>query len=105
MHIHLRDFFGFTTCITITDIQEILFLQDNNDGWNIESIVTFVIVNQSECEMTSADFDVFEWIDGDSAEAYIVSSSINRPMYSFSQCYGVYTSGEPNADGGVDTVH
>ena len=56
--LHLKDFFGFTTCITVPDIQEISILQGNNDEWNIKSIVTFAVVNQSEWEMTSADFNV-----------------------------------------------
>ena len=43
--LHLTDFFGFTTCIKINDIQRITILQGSNDGWNIESIVTFAVVN------------------------------------------------------------
>ena len=106
--LHLKDFFGFTTCITITDIQEISILQGNNDEWNIESIVTFAVVSQSEWEMTSADFNVFEWIDGDSAEAYKEFTLSLRP--STGQCIHflyvmVYTSSQANADGGADSVH
>ena len=41
--LNLRNFFGFTTCITINDIQQISILQGNNDGWNIESIVTLIL--------------------------------------------------------------
>ena len=106
--LHLKDFFGFTTCITITDIQEVSILQGNNDEWNIESIVTFAVVNQSEWEMTSADFNVFEWIDGDSAEAYKEFKLSLRE--STGQCIHflyvmAYTSSEQNADGGPDSVH
>ena len=43
--LNLRNFFGFTTCVTMNDIQQIAILQGNNDGWNIESIVTFAVVN------------------------------------------------------------
>ena len=62
----LENFFGFTDCIRIKDINSISILQGNNDGWNIDSIVTFAVVNQNSWELTSADFDVFQWIDGDS---------------------------------------
>ena len=64
--LHLKYFFGFTTCITINDIQQIAILQGSHDGWNIESIVTFAVVNKNEWEMTSADFKVFRWIKGNS---------------------------------------
>ena len=102
--LHLKDFFGFTTCITITDIQEISILQGNNDEWNIESIVTFAVVNQSEWEMTSADFNIFEWI----AEAYKEFKLSLRE--STGQCIHflyvmAYTSSEQSADGGPDSVH
>ena len=63
--LNLRTFFGFTTCVTMNDIQPSI-LQGNNNGWNIESIVTFAVVNQTIWEMTSADFNVYQWIDGDS---------------------------------------
>ena len=62
----LDNFFGFTGCIRINDINSISILQGNNDGWNIDSIVTFAVVDQNSWELTSADFDVFQWIDGDS---------------------------------------
>ena len=65
--LHLKDFFGFTSCITVNDIDHITILQGTNDGWNIESIVTFAVVSEY-WELTSADFNVFRWIDGDSKE-------------------------------------
>ena len=61
--LHLTDFFGFTDCITKNDIDHILILQGSSDGWNIESIVTFAVVSE-HWELTSADFNVFQWING-----------------------------------------
>ena len=63
----LENFFGFTDCIRKNDIDSISILEGSNDGWNIDSIVTFAVVDQNSWELTSADFNVFQWIDGDSA--------------------------------------
>jgi len=63
--LHLKHFFGFTTCVTINDIQRISILEGSSDGWNIESIVTFAVVNRYYWELTSADINVFQWIDAD----------------------------------------
>ena len=60
-------FFEFTGCIRINDIDNISILEGSNDGWNIDSIVTFAVVDQNSWELTTADFNVFQWIDGDSA--------------------------------------
>ena len=68
--LHLADFFEFTTCITIYDVQRISILQGSNDAWSIESIVTFAVVDQSNWELTSADFKILQCIDENSDEAY-----------------------------------
>ena len=68
--LHLADFFKFTTCITIYDVERIAILQGSNDAWSIESIVTFAVVDQSKWELTSADFKTLQCIDGNSDEAY-----------------------------------
>ena len=67
--LHLTDFFGFTGCITKSDIDHISVLQGSTDNWNIESIVTFAVVSE-HWELTSADFNVFRWIDGDSEDEH-----------------------------------
>lgn len=66
--LHIKDFFGFTTCIAIKDIQRISILP-KSDNWNIESIVTFAVINQNYWVLTSADLNVFQWIDAN-VEAY-----------------------------------
>ena len=63
--LHLTDFFGFTGCTTKNDIDHISILQGSSDRWNIESIVTFA-VDSKYWELTSADFNVIQRIDGDS---------------------------------------
>ena len=65
--LHLTDFFGFTGCITINDIDRISILKSSSDGWNIESIATFAVVSEY-WELTSADFNVIQRVDGDSED-------------------------------------
>ena len=57
--------FGFTGCVTIKHIENMAIQENDNDGWKIDSIVTFLVVNPYYWAMSSADFDVNIWIDGD----------------------------------------
>ena len=66
---NLTDFFGFTGCITVNDIDNIIILYLSTDGWNIESIVTFAVVSEY-WELTSANFNVFQWIDRNSEDEH-----------------------------------
>ena len=62
---NLIDFFEFTGCITMNDIDNITILHGvyrGFDAWNIESIVTFAVVSEY-WELTSANFNVFQWIE------------------------------------------
>jgi len=60
----IRHYFGFTQCIRARDINHIKIQQASNDGWNIESVVTFVIFDNGGWQLSSADFNVYQWIDG-----------------------------------------
>ena len=64
----LADDFGLSGCIRKKDIQGIALLEDDNDGWNIDSIVTYVSSNKYNWQQSSVDLDVNRWIDGDSEE-------------------------------------
>lgn len=57
--------FGFTKCVTVKQIENMALQENDNDGWKIDSIVTFLVVNPYYWAMSSADFDVNVWIDGD----------------------------------------
>ena len=81
----LANFFGFTGCIGITDIDRISILEGGSDGWNIESIVTFAVDNQNNGVLTSADFNIFQWIDGDST-ADQREFTLSSPPTSEGQC-------------------
>ena len=61
--INLSDF-GFTdTCITKGDVQRITLVEGGNDGWLIDSVVTFLRTEDS-FTLLSSDIDVSRWIDG-----------------------------------------
>ena len=63
----LVDDFGFTGCIRSKHIQGIAIVADNNDGWNIDSIVTHVAANEHSRKLSSVDLDVDRWVDLNSA--------------------------------------
>ena len=64
----LSDKFGFPGCIRKKDIQGIALIPGNSDGWNIDSIVTYVASNDYNWELNSVDLDVNRWIDTDSGK-------------------------------------
>ena len=55
--------FDFTDCITVKQIENMALLENSNDGWHIDSIVTFLVVNPYYWALSSADFDVNRWVD------------------------------------------
>jgi len=57
--------FGFTKCVTVKHIENMALQENDSDGWKIDSIVTFLVSNPYYWAMSSADFDVNVWIDGD----------------------------------------
>ena len=73
----IEDYFGFTGCITKKDIQGIALLAGNNDGWHIDSIVTYVAVNKFNWELCSVDLEANRWVDGDSL--HILISDLYSP--------------------------
>lgn len=51
--------FGFTDgCITIGEISGASIVENSNDGWNIDSIVTLVKDNRGGVEVLTQDLDV-----------------------------------------------
>ena len=39
--------------------------EGGNNGWNIDSIVTYGCIDGLGCSPLTQDFDVFRWVDGD----------------------------------------
>ena len=59
-----------SSCLTKRDIQDIFLVANNNDGWMIDSVVTFVCstaTTPQTCQLASQDLDSFRWIDGNGA--------------------------------------
>ena len=68
--LNLADDFGFFGCIRKKDIQGIAILADSTDGWNIESIVTYVAGYKYDWGLSSVDLDVNRWVDNNSSDSY-----------------------------------
>ena len=101
----IKDFFGFTTCITIYDIENISIIAGSTDGWNIESIVTFAVVNRTTWRQVSADYNVYEWIDlnsGADHKEFPLSLTIASPCIRYLNVMA-YTSDKRFA--GSDLTH
>lgn len=61
-NLSLAEDFGFAGCIRKKDVQGIAIVADHNDGWKIDSIVTYVTGNKYNWELSSVDFNVNQWI-------------------------------------------
>ena len=58
--------FGFSeNCINISDIERVSIVENGNDDWNIETIVTLASDFSGNFEVLTEDFNVNRWIDGD----------------------------------------
>jgi len=74
--LHLKDYFGFSSCITAKDIEEIAIIPGSSDVWNIDSIVTFLVADQYYWELSSVDLDVQQWIGRNSYETFYLSITL-----------------------------
>ena len=63
--INLADFHFSDSCLTRCEIESIYIKESGNDGWNIDSIATFVRDNYGGVEVLTQDLDAFQWVDGD----------------------------------------
>lgn len=62
--------FGFSdSCIRKSEIERIALEEDNNDGWHIDSIVTFVGTANGQFELATMDMNSFRWVDGNAGTA------------------------------------
>ena len=62
--ISFRNDLHFYSCVTKGDIESIAITENSNDGWNIETIVTFV-KHGNNFQLATENFNVNRWIDGD----------------------------------------
>ncbi len=62
--------FSSSSCVKLGDIQRVAIVAANNDGWNIDSIVTMVKDVYGKTFILTQDLDVFRWVDGDAKPEY-----------------------------------
>ena len=52
-------------CVRLTELQRVSIVENGNDGWNIESIVTLVSDPTNKIQVLTQNFHVNRLIDGD----------------------------------------
>lgn len=63
--------FGFEfPCIHADDIEEIAIEEDTSDGWNVDSIVSFIGDSDGGFQLATVDMDIAQWIDHDQGATY-----------------------------------
>ena len=62
--IDLHNDFHFYGCITQGNIDWIALEENSNDGWQIESVVTFLRDDYGQYALATLDMEVNRWIDG-----------------------------------------
>ena len=62
--------FNIDQCITPDIIDYIAVVEGSNDGWNINSIVTFFVFDEYYSKLATVDLNVYRWIDGDGADSH-----------------------------------
>ena len=75
---------GFTDCMTLGDLDAITIVADSTDGWNIDSIASYVCAAEN-CQEATHDFDVFQWIDTNREPEDERFSLTNAQLYSTSK--------------------
>ena len=57
-------------CIRVPELQSVSIVENGNDGWNIESIVTLVSDSTKKIRVLTRNFGVNQWIDGNGATSH-----------------------------------
>lgn len=68
--LNLRSQFRISGCVKPANVNYIAIEEGGNDAWNIESIVTVFHYSQYNNELATADFDIYQWIDGDGSDSH-----------------------------------
>ena len=62
--INITDFHFTNSCMRIGDIQRVYVIETNDDGWNIDSIVTMVKDSSGGIGTLTQNLDINRWVDG-----------------------------------------
>jgi len=65
----LKYHFKVNGCIKPEDVKNITIVEGSNDGWNIDSIVTYFVYTR-EYSPATVDLDVFRWVDGNAKDSH-----------------------------------
>ena len=68
LELNLRSDFGFTTCVHKSDIKSVSIVPVSSDGWNVNTIVTFVCDSDRLCSLLTQDLDIDYWVDADGSD-------------------------------------
>ena len=49
------------------NIDSVAIVEGGNNGWNIDSVVTFGCITGAGCKQITQDMDVLAWVDGNTA--------------------------------------
>ena len=64
----LKYHFKVDGCVKPEDVEYITIVEGSNDGWNIDSIVTYFVYSRDYSQPATVDLDVFRWVDGNSKD-------------------------------------
>ena len=68
LQLNLQSDFRFTTCVRKRDIKRVSIVPLSTDGWNVQTIVTFVCDPFSDCSLLTQDLDINYWVDSDGSQ-------------------------------------
>ena len=63
----------FTTCVRKSDIKSVSIVPVSSDGWNVNTIVTFVCDSDHLCSLLTQDLDINYWVDADGGAPLVLT--------------------------------
>ena len=66
----LENNFNIRKCVTPNMVDYIAIEESSNDGWNIDSIVSFFIFDSYNSKLATVNLDAYHWVDGDGADSH-----------------------------------
>ena len=64
-------FLTFCSLCRLCNIQNVTITESGDNGWNIDSIMTYGCTDEFGCQPLTQDIDVNRWVDGDGREEYL----------------------------------
>ena len=69
---------GFTECVNLKGIQQVAIKAGSKDGWNIDSIVTYVgfVTRKEYFRQLTQDINAFKWVDDKKSHVRFVLTKV-----------------------------